>query len=110
MIYKGNLKSLYVKGFQVTDKGIIASLGTILLQRDALFYKNFVGKVINFQYDTHLPSYSEAETFLRSSAKPGSIGLSCLYADYESIVPAPEETRSVKELKKEFKLQRKKKN
>lgn len=109
MIYKGNLKSLYLKNFEVTDDGVKLMLDSVVVERDSLFYKNFVGRLVNFKYDTHLPTYSEAETFVMQSARsnPELGGLSCLYADYNSIVPVPEETRSVKQLKKEFKVQRK---
>lgn len=107
MIYKGNLNSLFIKDFQVTDKGVNVSLESVVVKRDVLFYKNFIGKMICFEYDTHLPTYYEAEEFVKGSVKEDGTGSSCLYADYDSIHMFPEEKRSIKELKKEFKLQRK---
>ena len=107
MIYKGNLKSLFIKDLQITDNGVNAVLESVVVKRDSLFYKNFIGKMVNFEYDTHLPSYSEAETFVRGSIRENGTSLSCMYADYDNMQVVPEETRTVKELKKEFKAQRK---
>lgn len=107
MIYKGNLNSLFIKDFQLTENGVNVALESSVVKRDVLFYKNFIGKMICFEYDTHLPSYYEAEAFVKGSVKEDGTGSSCLYADYDSIKPFPGETRSVKELKKEFKMQRK---
>lgn len=109
MIYKGTLKSLYLKDFEVTENGVKLMLDSVIVEKDSLFYKNFVGRLVNFKYDTNLPSYGEAEAFVMESARrtPELGGLPCLYADYASIEPVPEETRTVRQLKKEFKTQRK---
>ena len=109
MICKGTLKNLYASNIEVTDKGIKVVLESTIIEKDSLFYHNFVGRLVNFKYNTHLPSYSEAEAFVRESCERHSEtgGSTCLYADYSTIEPAIEETRSVKQLKKEFNEQRK---
>ena len=109
MICKGTLKNLYASNIEVTDKGIKVVLESTIIEKDSLFYHNFVGRLVNFKYNTHLPSYSEAEAFVRESCERHleTGGSTCLYADYSTIEPAIEETRSVKQLKKEFNEQRK---
>lgn len=109
MICKGTLKNLYASNIEVTDKGIKVVLESTVIEKDSLFYHNFVGRLVNFKYNTHLPSYSEAEAYVKDSCErhPEIGGSTCLYADYGSIEPALDEKRSVKQLKKEFKAQRK---
>lgn len=109
MICKGTLKNLYASNIEVTDKGIKVVLESTVIEKDSLFYHNFVGRLVNFKYNTYLPSYSEAKAFVRESCErhPEIGGSTCLYADYSTIEPALEETRSVKQLKKEFNALRK---
>ena len=109
MICKGTLKNLYASNIEVTDTGIKVVLESTVIEKDSLFYHNFVGRLVNFKYNTHLPSYSEAEAFVKDSCQrhPEIGGSTCLYADYSTIEPAIEETRSVKQLNKEFRTQRK---
>ena len=109
MICKGTLKNLYASNIEVTDTGIKVVLESTVIEKDSLFYHNFVGRLVNFKYNTHLPSYAEAEAFVKDSCQrhPEIGGSTCLYADYSTIEPAIEETRSVKQLKKEFRTQRK---
>lgn len=107
MIYKGNINTLYVKDFQVTDKGVSITLDSVVIAKDSLFYRNFAGKMISFEYNTYLPTYTEAEHFVHSSANPKTGGAPCVYVNYNSLEKCPEERRSVKELKKVFKAQRK---
>lgn len=109
MICKGTLKNLYASNIEVTDTGIKVVLESTVIEKDSLFYHNFVGRLVNFKYNTHLPSYAEAESFVKDSCQrhPEIGGSTCLYADYSTIEPAIEETRSVKQLKKEFRTRRK---
>lgn len=109
MICKGTLKNLYASNIEVTDTGIKVVLESTVIEKDSLFYHNFVGRLVNFKYNTHLPNYAEAEAFVKDSCQrhPEIGGSTCLYADYSTIEPAIEETRSVKQLKKEFRTQRK---
>ena len=111
MIYKGTLKTLYVKDFQVSEEGLVVALDleSVVVAKDSLFYKNFTGRLINFEYGTYLPSRTEAELFVRGVCKynPMSNKASCLYADYGSIEEAVDETRSVREIKKYYKAKKK---
>ena len=111
MIYKGTLKNLYVKDFQVSEEGLVVALDleSVIVAKDSLFYKNFTGRLINFEYGTYLPSQNEAEAFVREVCKynPMSSKASCLYADYGSIEEAKDETRSVKEIKRYYKAKKK---
>ena len=111
MIYKGTLKNLYVKDFQVSEEGLVVALDleSVIVAKDSLFYKNFTGRLINFEYGTYLPSKTEAEAFVREVCKynPMSSKASCLYADYGSIEEAKEETRSIKEIKRYYKAKKK---
>lgn len=111
MIYKGTVKNLYVKDFQVSDAGVVVALDleSVVVAKDSLFYQNFIGRMINFEYDTFLPSFTEAEAFVREVCKynPMSPKASCLYADYGSLEEAKDETRSVKEIKRFYKAKKK---
>ena len=111
MIYKGTLKNLYVKDFQVSEEGLVVALDleSVVVAKDSLFYKNFTGRLINFEYGTYLPSRTEAELFVRGVCEhnPMSNKASCLYADYGSIEEAVDETRSVREIKKYYKAKKK---
>ena len=44
MIYKGTLKTLYVKDFQVSDEGLVVALDldSVVVAKDSLFYRNFI--------------------------------------------------------------------
>lgn len=111
MIYKGTLKNLYVKDFQVSEEGLAVALDleSVIVAKDSLFYRNFTGRLINFEYNTYLPSKTEAKAFVREVCKynPMSSKASCLYADYGSIEEAKDETRSVKEIKRYYKAKKK---
>ena len=111
MIYKGTLKTLYVKDFQVSDEGLVVALDldSVVVAKDSLFYRNFTGRLINFEHATFLPSFQEAEAFVKGvcECNPDSSKASCLYADYSSIEKCPEETRSVREIKKYYKAKKK---
>lgn len=109
MIYLGDLKTLYVKGLKVTEEGIKVVLDDAVVEKDSLFYRNFVGKLINFKHNTNLPSYNEAQAYLDECVETyQQLGYaSCLYADYDSIKPAVDDKRTVRQLKKEFKMNRK---
>ena len=111
MIYKGTLKNLYVKDFQVSEEGLVVALDleSVVVAKDSLFYRNFTGRLINFEYNTYLPSFIEAEAFVRDVCRhnPNSSKASCLYADYGSIEEAVDETRSVREIKKYYKTKKK---
>ena len=111
MIYKGTLKNLYVKDFQVSEEGLVVALDleSVIVAKDSLFYRNFTGRLINFEYNTYLPSFIEAEAFVRDVCRhnPNSSKASCLYADYYSVVVAKDETRSVKEIKRYYKAKKK---
>ena len=111
MIYKGTLKNLYVKDFQVSEEGLVVALDleSVIVAKDSLFYRNFTGRLINFEYNTYLPSFIEAKAFVREVCKynPMSSKASCLYADYSSIEEAKEETRSIKEIKRYYKAKKK---
>ena len=38
MIYKGNLNSLFIKDFQLTENGVNVALESSVVKRDVLFY------------------------------------------------------------------------
>ena len=42
MIYKGTIKNLYVKDFQLSDTGALVALDldSVVVAKDSLFYKN----------------------------------------------------------------------
>ncbi len=111
MIYKGRLKNLYVKNFEVTEQGLLAALDldSVVIAEDSLFYRNFTGRYINFEHGTYLPDYKEAEAFVKDVCRinPMSGKATCLYADYDSIEEAKDETRSVREIKRYYKTKRK---
>ena len=109
MIYLGDLKTLYVTGLKVSEEGIKVVLDDAVVEKDSLFYKNFVGKLINFKHNTNLPSYNEAYTYLNGCVESYQQHgyASCLYADYDSIKANPEDKRTVRQLKKEYRIARK---
>lgn len=110
MIYRGTLKNLYVKDFKVSEDGLIVALDldSVVVAKDSLFYRNFTGRLINFEHSTYLPSFTEAEAFVRDVCRhnPNSSKASCLYADYDSIEVAKDETRSVNEIKRYYKTKK----
>ena len=101
MIYfTGNIKKMYVKG--LNEDGTIETESVVLL-KDSPFYSNIVGRLISMEYNTFLPTRSEADYFVECLAKahPNNLsGATCVYADYDNM-------KSCEVSKKDFKIKKK---
>ena len=46
-----NVKNSRISNIEVTDKGIKVVLESTIIEKDSLFYHNFVGRLVNFKYN-----------------------------------------------------------
>jgi len=101
-LYKGPIHNLKIYS---VNKHI--SLESTIVIKDSLFYKNRLGKFINFEYNTVLPSKIEAETNLLEIArihKTNNINSNCIYANNQEMEPYKlVSKKEFKTLKKSFK-------
>lgn len=108
----GPIKNMYVK-----DMGISESIGdivteSIVLKKNAPFFWNGLGRLISFEYNTFLPTKSEAETFVLDAARrhPEHPELAtCMYADYGNMETHEISRKDFAVLKKTYKQMRKQK-
>ncbi|MBO5120586.1 MAG: hypothetical protein J6C28_02725 [Bacilli bacterium] len=108
----GPIKNMYVKSMGVNEKIGEIVTESIVLQKNAPFYWNPLGRLVSFEYNTFLPTKSEAETFVEESAKrhPGCLELAtCMYADYGHMTVHEISRKEFKQLKKTYKEIRKQK-
>ena len=111
-IYTGQIKNLYVKSFQINKDGLrVIETESVVVRKDAPFYRNFVDKMISFEYDTYLPTQSEAEAFVLDAAQKSTganiDGATCLYADYSDMQRVDVSKEEFKTLKKKYRAIRK---
>ena len=104
-LYKGPIHILEIHTINPIIKS--TAFESYVIQKDSLFYRNRMGKYINFEHDTVLPDKYEAEANLLEIArlqKMTPIESHCIYADDSEIKPFKEITnQEFKVLKKAFK-------
>ena len=103
---------MYVKSIGVNENIGEIVTESITLQKHAPFYWNRVGRLVSFEYNTFLPTKSEAETFVEEAARrhPNNLaGATCLYADYSHMEVHEIGRKEYKQLKKTYKEMRKQK-
>ena len=65
-IYIGPIHTLHLKSLSFAESSAKLSKESFVLKKNALFYQNFFGKIINFEHNTCLPTRDEAEDYLES--------------------------------------------
>lgn len=111
-IYIGDIKNLYYVKKNDSD-GEITEINTnsVVVVKDALFYYNFLGVPVSLDYDTFLPTYSEAKQYIVDSCRcnPSSVnGKSCLYVSYDNLDSQEISKQQFRKIKKAYKSQRQK--
>ena len=108
----GPIKNMYVKSMGVNEKIGEIVTESIVLQKNAPFYWNPLGRLVSFEYNTFLPTKSEAEAFVEETARrhPERLDLAtCMYADYGHMTVHEIGRSEFKQLKKTYKAIRKQK-
>ena len=108
----GAIKNMCVKNVGVSEKASKIVTESIVLEKSAPFYYNFLGRLISFEYNTFLPTKSEAEAFVVERARkfPEHLHLAtCMYADYGNMEVHEIGRKEFKQLKKTYKIMRKQK-
>ena len=103
----GTIRNMYVKNIGVNEEAGKIVTDNMIIKKDAPFYINRVGRLISLDYDTFLPTRTEAEAFVVGRAKnfPDHLELAtCLYADYGCMETHQISRKEFKELKKTYKL------
>ena len=103
-IYCGNIHRLKI--YSVDEVAKTTGFESVILVKDALFYRNRLGKLISFDYDTVLPTLYEAQINLINSFNKSNSNkdLYCVYANESEILPSEFITnKELKMLKKEYK-------
>ena len=62
-IFTGSINTLHLKSLSFSEPITKLTEESTILKKDALFYQNIFGKMINFEYDTCLPTKEEAEDY-----------------------------------------------
>ena len=63
----GAIKNMYVKKVGISETASKVVTESIVLKKDAPFYWNLLGRLISFEYNTFLPTKSEADPSYLSS-------------------------------------------
>ena len=108
----GSIKNMYVKKVGISETASKVVTESIVLKKNAPFYWNLLGRLISFEYNTFLPTKSEAEAFVVERAKnfPEHLHLAtCMYADYGNMEVHEIGRKEFKQLKKTYKVMRKQK-
>ena len=108
LIYTGEIKKIYVKNIDFSNNGSISEieLSQITVVKEAKFYKNFLGKIISFKYDSLLPTEEEAKIYATNiiSSHPTKIEeAECIFVDYDNLTPDAITKEEFKQLKKQYK-------
>ncbi len=112
-IEKGSIKNLYVSTYTRSGNNTTLVLSDAVIKEDAEFYRNITGKLISFDYDTHLASRDEATDLIVQAIEnnPNTTLLSCLFVDYDEVEYAGQiSEKAFKQLSKRYKDQRKQSN
>lgn len=108
----GPIKNMYVKSIGVNENIGKVVTESIVLQKNAPFYWNGMGRLVSFEYGTFLPTKSEAETFVEEAARrhPDYLtSATCMYAGYGEMTVHEISRKEFKQLKKTYKQIRKQK-
>ena len=107
-IYRGDIKNMRATGFDLYEGTKILQSETVVVKKDAPFYE-FFGKKISFDYNTFLAPRDEATGFLKETleANPTSGVRTCLFVDYDELVPEEISKEQYKQMKKTYREQRK---
>ena len=108
----GPIKTMRVKSIGVNEDVGKVVTESIILQKDAPFYWNRLGRLVSFEYSTFLPTMTEAENYVVGVAKNNPDHLeyaTCMYADYDNMEVHQIEKEEYKELVKTYKQIKKKK-
>lgn len=92
-IIEGPIHSLYIKNIEINDGILKIQKADITIIKNALFYINYLGHPISFDYNTVLPYKEEADDYLENyiqinSSHPEKINPengSCLYIKPEEL-------------------------
>lgn len=108
----GAIKNLYVKEMGINEDIGRVVTESIVLKRNAPFYWNPLGKLISFEYNTFLPTRTEAEAFVMETVRrhPDHPEIAtCMYADYGNMEVHQISRKDFKTLKKTYKQIRRQK-
>ncbi len=98
-ILKGEVKKMYVDSLEINPSlrsALQKRIKETVVEKDALFYRNFIGREINFKYDTYLCTRMEAESFLLDGTYN-----SVLFVDYDQLVKTNDvDKKELKQMKK----------
>ncbi|MBQ8132695.1 MAG: hypothetical protein IJ193_09410 [Bacilli bacterium] len=104
-LLKGDVKRMSVDKLEINPdatKSLRKQLKETVVKKDSLFYRNFIGREINFEYDTYLCTRMEAESYLLD----GTCN-SILFVDYEELRESDNiDKKEFKQMKKEYKKKR----
>lgn len=108
LIYTGEIKKVYVKNINFSTNGSISEieLSQLTIVKDEKFYKNVLGKIISFKYDSSLPTEEEAKFYAKSviSSNPTKLEQAeCIFVDYDNLTPDAITKEEFKQLKKQYK-------
>lgn len=106
-IYHGKVMKLVVGVVEVKPSATeILKASKFVVREDALFYRNMFGKMVNFEFNTVLPTYDEAFDYIQiQKTRNSSCGsASCLYSDLNDMIPEDVSVEHFKQLKKEYKV------
>lgn len=65
-IFTGPINTLHIKSLSLKDNGLNLIKEDLVLKKDALYYQNFFGKMVNFEHNTCLLSKEEAEDYFKN--------------------------------------------
>ena len=108
----GTIKNMYVKSIGVNENAGKIITDSMVINKNAPFYWNIVRRLISFEYNTFLPTKSEAKAFVVERARkfPEHLHLAtCMYADYGNMEVHEIGRKEFKQLKKTYKVMRKQK-
>ena len=111
-IYNGKIKNLYVKSVEVNGDKINVLTDSVVLRENAPFYVNRFGRLVSFEHATFLPTFDEAESFVKGvimNTPKAFDRATCLYACYGDMKEEEISKDQFKVLKKTYKNIRKEK-
>ncbi len=108
-ILRGNIKNMYVAKQNIIGGSSVIELEDAVIKKDAEFYYGLAGKRISFDYGTFLPTRDEATAFIRQSVgnNPNTTCNTCVFVDYDELVPEKVTNEKFKQLKKTYRQTRK---
>ncbi len=107
-ILKGDIKTIYVKDLELNEGNVEnIILSQRVLKKDVEFYRNFLGVLISFDYNSPLPDYDDAYSYVKQLAMKYPLNASkasCFFIDKNDVrFDRMITKKEFKELKKKYK-------